>query len=48
MYQIPETFYFLMYADDTTLYCYLDDIDSENTEQILNNELQTYGFLEIN
>ena len=29
-----------MYADDTTLYCCLEDIQSDNREQILNNELQ--------
>ena len=31
---------FLMYADDTTLYCCLEDIKSDNKEQVLNNELQ--------
>ena len=31
---------FLMYADDTTLYCCLEDINSDNKEQILNNKLQ--------
>ena len=39
--QFPNSsnlFTFLMYADDTTLYCWLEDIDSVNTEQILNNE----------
>ena len=29
-----------MYADDTTLYCCLEDIQSDNKEQVLNNELQ--------
>ena len=32
-------FNFLMYTDDTTLYCCLEDIGSVNTEQILNDEL---------
>ena len=32
-------FNFLMYADDTTLYCCLDGIDSVNWAQVLNNEL---------
>ena len=31
---------FLMCADDTTLYCCLEDIQSDNKEQVLNNELQ--------
>ena len=31
---------FLMYADDTTLFCSLEDIVSDNKEQVLNNELQ--------
>ena len=31
---------FLMYADDTTLYCCLEDIDSVKAEQILNDKLQ--------
>ena len=31
---------FLMYADDTTLYCCLEDIKSDNKEQIPNNELR--------
>ena len=29
-----------MYADDTTLYCCLEDIDNINKEQVLNNELK--------
>ena len=36
-----KVFNFLMYADDTTLYCCLElDIKSNNKEQVLNNELQ--------
>ena len=35
-----KVFNFLMYADDTTLYCCLEDIKSDNKEQMLNNELQ--------
>ena len=31
---------FLMYTDDTTLYCCLEDIDSVKAEQILNDKLQ--------
>ena len=39
----------LMYADDTTLYCSLEDIKSDNKEQILNNELQrVYSLLNAN
>ena len=34
-----KVFHFLMYADDTTFYCCLEDIKSDNKEQILNNEL---------
>ena len=33
-------FNFLMYADDTTLYCCLEDIDSVNKELVLNSELK--------
>ena len=33
-------FNFVMYADDNTLYCCLEDIDSVKTEQILSDELQ--------
>ena len=29
-----------MYADDTTLFCCLEDITSDNKEVVLNNELQ--------
>ena len=44
-----KVFNFLMYADDTTLYCCLEDIKSENKEQILNNELQrVYEWLNAN
>ena len=32
---------FLMYADDTTLYCSLEDIDNINKEQILNSVLKS-------
>ena len=31
---------FLLYADDTTLFCNLEDIDSDNKEFTLNQELQ--------
>ena len=30
-----------MYADDTTTYCCLEDIDSVNNEQVLNNKLKS-------
>ena len=33
-------FNFLMYADDTTLYCCLKDIDSVNKEPVLNSKLK--------
>ena len=33
-------FNFLLYADDTTLCCNLEDIDSDNKEFTLNQELQ--------
>ena len=35
-----ELLNFVMYADDTTLYCSLDSIKSENIETTVNNELQ--------
>ena len=35
-----ELFNFLMYADDTTLYCCLEDITSENKAHTLNIELE--------
>ena len=35
-----KLFNFLMYADDTTLFCRLEDITSDNKELVLNNELQ--------
>ena len=35
-----KVFNFLLYADDTTLYSCLEDIKSDNKEQVLNNELQ--------
>ena len=34
-------FNFLRYADDTTLYCCLKDIDSVYKEQLLNSELKS-------
>ena len=34
-------FNFLMYADDTTLFCCLEDIDSVNKELVLNSELKS-------
>ena len=36
-----KLFNFLMYADDTTLYCCLEDIYSINKEQVLNSELKS-------
>ena len=35
-----NVFNFLLYAGDTTLFCNLEDIDSDNKETILNQELQ--------
>ena len=35
-----KVFNFLMYADDTTLICCLEDIESDNKELVLNSELQ--------
>ena len=35
-----NVFNFLLYADDTTLFCDLEDIDSDNKELTLNQELQ--------
>ena len=35
-----KLFNFLMYADDTTLFCCLKDITFDNKELVLNNELQ--------
>ena len=35
-----KLFNFLMYADDTTLFCCLEDITFHNKELVLNNELQ--------
>ena len=45
-------FNFLTYADDTTLYCCFEVIDSVNKEQVLNNEwlsanVLSYGYLQI-
>ena len=36
-----KLFNFLMYADDTTLFCCLEDITSDNKELVLNNDLQS-------
>ena len=35
-----NVFNFLLYADDTTLFCNLEDVDSDNKEFTLNQELQ--------
>ena len=35
-----KLFNFLMYADDTTLFCCLEDIKSDNKKLVLNNKLQ--------
>ena len=44
-----KVFNFLMYADDTTLYCCLEDIKSDNKEQMINNQLQrVYEWLNAN
>ena len=44
-----KIFKLLMYADDTTLYCCLEYIKSNNKEQILNDELQrVYSWLNAN
>ena len=44
-----KVFNFLMYADDTTLYCCLEDIKSDKKEQVLNKELQrVYSWLNAN
>ena len=38
-----------MYVDHTMLYCYLEDIKSNNKEQIIYNELQrVYSWLYAN
>ena len=38
-----------MYADDTTLFCCLEDITSDNKELVLNNELQrVHSWLKAN
>ena len=40
---------FLMYADDTTLFCCLEDITSDNKEIVLNNKLQrVHSWLKAN
>ena len=44
-----KVFNFLMYADDTTLFCCLEDIKSNNKELVLNNELQrVHSWLKAN
>ena len=44
-----KLFNFLMYADDTTLFCCLEDITSDNKELVLNNELQcVHSWLKAN
>ena len=44
-----ELFNFLMYADDTTLYCCLEDITSENKAHTLNIELEgVHSWLKAN
>ena len=44
-----KLFNFLMYADDTTLFCCLEDIKSDNKELVLNNELQrVHSWLKAN
>ena len=37
---VSNVFNFLMYADDTTLYCCLEDIDHVNKQAVVNQELQ--------
>ena len=37
---VSNVFNFLMYADDTTLYCCLEDIDHVNKQAVINQELQ--------
>ena len=36
---VSNVFNFLMYADDTTLYCCLEDIDHVNKQAVVNQEL---------
>ena len=44
-----KLFNFLMYADDTTLFCCLEDIKSDNKELVLNNGLQrVHSWLKAN
>ena len=44
-----KLFNFLMYADDTTLFCCLEDIKFDNKELVLNNELQrVHSWLKAN
>ena len=44
-----KLFNFLMYAEDTTLFCCLKDIKSENKELVLNNMLQrVHSWLKAN
>ena len=37
---VSNVFNFLLYADDTTLYCCLEDIDHVNKQAVVNQELQ--------
>ena len=37
---VSNVFNFLMYAEDTTLYCCLEDIDHVNKQAVVNQELQ--------
>ena len=37
---VSNVFNFLVYADDTTLYCCLEDIDHVNKQAVVNQELQ--------
>ena len=44
-----KLFNFLMYADDTTLFCCLEDMKSDNKELVINNELQrVHSWLKAN
>ena len=44
-----KLFYFLIYADDTTLYCCLEDITSKNKSHIINIELEgVHSWLKAN
>ena len=39
---VSNVFNFLMYADDTTLYCCLEDIDQVNKQAVVNQELHKF------